>query len=359
MTIAAWLHDLNPFVVRIAGDFGIRWYGLSYVLGFAIAYFAIRFLARRGATLLPADRAMDVVLYGALGAFVGGRVGYAVVYQPSLLVEFTPSFPFWGMLALNRGGMASHGGMVGVLVAGWIVSRGFKAEDGSRIGASPMLHVLDVFALAAPFGLFLGRVANFVNGELLGRVVAQPGESAPWWAVRFPQELRPEEAQGIEYTPTQLLEIDLLVGEQMLPGQDYELGIENLIIAVQSGAADIAQRVEPLLSARHPSQLYQAVAEGVVVAAVVWFIARKRRTPGVISAAFLLTYGLLRIATEFVRLPDPQLAVQRPLGLSRGQWLSVVMVALGLVLAVLCKRRGAKPIGGWAERGDKNEPASG
>ncbi|MEM9661400.1 MAG: prolipoprotein diacylglyceryl transferase [Planctomycetota bacterium] len=350
MMLAAWLHDLNPFVVRIAGDFGIRWYGLSYVLGFALAYVAIRFLARRGATLIPESRAMDVVIYGALGAFIGGRVGYAVVYQPGLLVEFTPTFPFWGMLALNRGGMASHGGMAGVLIAGWIVSRGFKTDDGVRVGACPMPHVIDVFALAAPFGLFLGRLANFVNGELLGRVVAQPGEPAPWWAVRFPHELRPDEAQGIEYTPTQILEIDRLVRDHQLPDQSYSDGVENLIFAVQSGAHETAQRLEPLLSARHPSQIYQAIAEGIVVALIVWWVARKRRSPGVLSAAFLLTYGALRIATEFVRLPDAQLVVQRPLGLSRGQWLSVAMVIIGAVVLVASIRSKAARIGGWGER---------
>ncbi len=357
MTLAVWLHDLNPFVVRIAGDFGIRWYGLSYVLGFAIGYLAIRFLARRGATPIPADRAMDAVIYGALGAFIGGRVGYAVFYQPSLLIDFNASFPFWGMLALNRGGMASHGGMIGVLVAGVLVSRGFKGEDGVRVGACPTLHALDVFALGAPFGLFLGRIANFINGELLGRVVAQPGEAAPWWAVRFPQELRPDEGQGIVYTPPQLLELQQLVAEHQLPDQPFEVGIENLIAAVQAGSIEAAQRLEPLLSARHPSQIYQAVAEGLVVALVLWVVARRPRVPGVVAACFLVTYGLLRIATEFVRLPDAHLAVQRPLGLSRGQWLSALMVAIGAALLIWRARSAAEPMGGWAQRGRERSPS--
>ncbi len=355
--LAAWLHDLNPFLVRISGDFGIRWYGLSYVLGFVIAFLAIRFLARRGAAVIPAERAMDAVLYGAFGAFIGGRVGYAIFYQPSLLIDFQSSFPFWGMLALNQGGMASHGGMFGVLVAGWLVSRGFKNDDGTRTGACPTLHVLDTFALAAPFGLFLGRIANFVNGELLGRVVAQPGQPAPWWSVRFPQELRAEEGQGIEYTPTQLLELQTLVGEHQLPDQPFEVGIENLITAVQTGSIEAAQRLEPLLSARHPSQIYQAIAEGLVVAALLWLVARKPRTPGIVSACFLITYGLLRVATEFVRLPDAHLAVQRPLGLSRGQWLSAAMVAAGIVLIVWRARSHAEPMGGWAARREPEHSA--
>lgn len=358
MTLAAWLHDLNPFILRIAGDFGIRWYGLSYVLGFVIAFLAIRWLGKRGATAIPPERAMDAVIYGALGAFIGGRVGYALFYQPSLLVDFGPSFPFWGMLALNRGGMASHGGMVGVAVAGWIVARGFKNDDGSRTGTCPTLHVFDTFALAAPFGLFLGRLANFVNGELLGRVVAQPGENAPWWAVRFPQELRPDEGQGVEYTPTQMLELNRLVSDNQLPDQPFEVGIENVIAAVQSGSVEVVQRIEPLLSARHPSQIYQAVAEGLVVAAVVWLVAGKARAPGVISACFLLTYGALRIVTEFVRLPDAHLDVQRPLGLSRGQWLSAAMIAAGAVLLLWRARSKSSLMGGWASPKPESPPSA-
>ncbi|MEL7482990.1 MAG: prolipoprotein diacylglyceryl transferase family protein, partial [Planctomycetota bacterium] len=103
-----------------------------------------------------------------------------------------------------------------------------------------------------------------------------------------------------------------------------------------------------LLSARHPSQIYQAIAEGVVVGLVLWFVARKPRVPGVLAACFLLTYGVLRIATELVRLPDGNLAVQRIMGLSRGQWLSAGMVAIGVVVLVWRLRSKAEKLGGWA-----------
>ncbi|MEO1582953.1 MAG: prolipoprotein diacylglyceryl transferase [Planctomycetota bacterium] len=356
MTLAAWLHDWDPFLWRISGDFGLRWYGLSYVAGFVIALMALRFLARRDATLIPAGRATDAILYGALGAFVGGRLGYAVFYQPSLLWSFSADAPFWGMLALGQGGMASHGGMIGVALAAWFVSRGFKGDAGDRVGRAPVLHVFDVFALAAPFGLMLGRMANFVNGELLGRVVAQPGATAPWWAVRFPQELRSGERQGVVLSSDQEAELLGLVDRYRLPSEPIEAGIEGLIAAVQSGSAEAAAAIEPLLSARHPSQLYQAAAEGLIVAAALWLIARKARKPGVIAACFLIVYGLLRIATELVRLPDAHLGVPRPLGLSRGQWLSVAMVVIGGGLLVWRRLVPAEPLGGWARSG--GEPVS-
>ncbi|MEM8756397.1 MAG: prolipoprotein diacylglyceryl transferase [Planctomycetota bacterium] len=348
MTLAAWLHDWDPFAFRIAGGFGIGWYGLSYIAGFALAWFAVRWLARRAYTPVPADRAFDVVMLAALGAVIGGRLGYVLLYRPALLVEFTGSPPFWGLPAINQGGMASHGGMVGVAIAAVLVSRGFKDEAGQRVGRLPLMHVADLFALAAPTGLLLGRLANFVNGELLGRVIARPGEAAPWWAVRFPQEIASEHDAGLR-TPEQDAALSRLIEDYRLPDQPFGVGLDSMLGELRRGSPDVAARLEPLVSARHPSQLYQAAAEGLIVGIVVWCVARKPRLPGVAAAWFLITYGTLRIATEFVRLPDAHLAVARPLGFSRGQWLSGAMIALGVVLLVVVARRGGARLGGWRE----------
>lgn len=345
VTLGAWLHDLSPFALRISGDFGIRWYGLSYALGFFLAWVALRFLHARGAALLPRERLTDAIIYAALGAVVGGRLGYILFYQPELLWMFEASPPFWGALMLNHGGMASHGGMLGVFVAGVLVSRGVRTESGERVGRVPMLHVFDLYALATPFGLMLGRLANFVNGELLGKVVSMPGEEAPWWAVRFPQEIGSGHDAGLR-TPEQEYALDELIREYSLPSQSPGEALEAVIAKLQAGSSEVAQRIEPLLSARHPSQLYQALAEGVVLGCVLWFVARRARKPGVVSAMFLICYGLLRIATEFVRLPDP--GVGGLAGLSRGQLLSAGMVALGLAVLVVVRKRAAAPVPGWA-----------
>src|SRR3954467_9215133 len=167
-TLAAWVHDLSPFVLKFSDDFGIRWYGLSYAASFLIAWLLLRWLASRGATSIPRERAGDVILMGVAGVVIGGRLGYVFFYQPALLWTFSHTPPWWGVLAINQGGMASHGGMIGVITAAWLVSRGFKTPDGQRVGRTSMLAVLDTFALLTPSGLLLGRLANFVNGELLG-----------------------------------------------------------------------------------------------------------------------------------------------------------------------------------------------
>lgn len=350
MLLAAWFHDLDPFLWELRPGLGVRWYGLSYALGFLIAWLLLRFLCRRGASSIPEDRAADVVVLGAIFVIAGGRLGYVFFYRPELLVEFTAQPPWWGLLAINKGGMASHGAIVAAVVYAWVVSRGFKGEGGGRVGRAPALHVLDTFALLTPVGLLLGRLANFVNGELLGRVAARAGEPAPWWAVKFPQEVL--ERPG-EISQQQLDGIARLAG--MRPPIDtpqerieLEIAYSALLRQVQEGAPQLQAQLEPLINARHPSQLYQAAAEGVAVGLVVWVVARRPRKPGVVAACFGIAYGLLRIVTEFYRLPDAHLEVQRWLGLSRGQWLSVAMVLAGVGLLAWALRREAPLLGGWA-----------
>ncbi|MEM7628521.1 MAG: prolipoprotein diacylglyceryl transferase [Planctomycetota bacterium] len=345
----SWLHDLSPFLWRISGDFGIRWYGLSYILGAVIAFLMLRWLAKRGFTPIPVDRALDAIVSIMLGAVIGGRLGYIILYQPSLL-GLVDGFPWWGVLAIDRGGMASHGGIVGAGVACWWVSRGFLTQGGERIGAAPTLHVLDLLAMLGPAGLMLGRLANFINGELVGLVVARPGEPGPWWAVRYPNEILERKAAELPQTITQRAQIDAIVARFTLPGETFDDGFARMLSALQGGNADLARELGPLLSARAPSQLLQALAEGVIVGLVVWVVARAPRRPGIIGAWFLITYGAGRIATEFVRLPDAHLAAQRLLGLSRGQWLSALMVVGGIALLLILRSRPATKMGGWARR---------
>lgn len=354
--LGGWLHTIDPFLVRFSGGFGIRWYGLSYLAGFIAAFLILYRLAARGLIRIPKDRVSDAVLVAVVGVVVGGRLGYILLYQPSLLWTVRPQFPWWDAIALNRGGMASHGGMVGVLLAAWVVSRGFRTDQGRREGRTSPLHVLDAFTLVAPLGLMFGRIANFINGELLGRVVAQPGEHAPWWAVRFPQEINErylpfvldgQAPPDIHHTPAQAAALErLLLEQQIIENERWESLASRLVERVQEGAPDLAARIEPLLTARHPSQLYQAAAEGIVVGLVVWAVFALPRRPGVVSAWFAISYGVMRILTEFVRLPD--VGVPRVLGLSRGQWLSVALIIAGLGLLFLAARRRSEPkLGGW------------
>lgn len=348
MTLGAWLHDFSPFVVRFTETFGIRWYGLSYALGFVAAWALVRWLAARGATLFPRERVGDLILYAVVGVVVGGRLGYALFYKPSLLWSFSDTLPWWDLLAVNQGGMASHGGLIGVIVGAWLFSRGLPAPDGTRIGRVPALHVLDILALVTPAGLLLGRLANFVNGELLGRIVAMPGQPAPWWAVKFPQERL--EGHAPELTGEQAERLMNLVAPMIRPGGTFDEGYVRLLDRIQEGAPGLAEQLAPLISARHPSQLYQAAAEGLAVGLVVWLTARRARLPGVTGCWFLMSYGALRVLTEFWRLPDAHLVQARIAGLSRGQWLSLLMVAIGAVALALIVRGGGARIGGWGVR---------
>lgn len=356
MIVGAWLHDLDPFVWRISGDFGVRWYGVAYLLGFFVAYLLLRFLAVRGATQIPRERAADAVIAAALGAVIGGRIGYVALYQPSLLWDFSSSLPFWGVLAINKGGMASHGGMVGVWVAAWIVSRGFKTDGGTRVGQTTTLHVIDRFALLTPPGLFFGRMANFINGELLGKQAAGPGEAAPWWSVRFPQEVleHPDEVGAAQWKMLEAMLGTPATNEKGVLTDLFVTRYEGLVRDVQAGSAQAARQLEPLLSARHPSQIYQAVAEGLVLALVLWIAARKPRRTGTALGVFMVVYGVGRIITEFWRLPDAHLAVARFGGLSRGQWLSVLLAAGGIGVIGWVSRAKTAIVPGWGRAAREN-----
>jgi phosphatidylglycerol---prolipoprotein diacylglyceryl transferase len=349
----AWLHDLSPFALRFSEGFGLRWYGLAYMLGFVTGYLQLRWLASRGLIAIPPHRCLDAVLAVVVGVVVGGRLGYVFFYEPALLWSFPAGVPWWGVLAIQGGGMSSHGGMVGVVLAAWRISRGWRTPDGGVEGRSSMLHIGDAMALVAPAGLFFGRLANFINGELLGRVAARPGEPAPWWSVKFPQEaLTTHESFR---TPAQDAALHALVAREARPEQEtWDQVYQSILQRIQAGGeegARLAAELAPLLSARWPSQLVQALAEGVVLGLALWAVWARPRRSGVVGCWFLILYGLLRIATEFVRLPDAGLSVDRVLGLSRGQWLSVAMVLIGgMVLARICRGGGAA-VGGWMGSG--------
>ncbi|MGH7244350.1 MAG: prolipoprotein diacylglyceryl transferase [Phycisphaerales bacterium] len=361
-TLASWLHDLSPFALKISDGFGLRWYGLSYATGFVVAYLFMRALAARNLIHIPKDRIADAMTWLILGVVVGGRLGYAIFYEPQLFVSFSSSFPWWGLFALNKGGMASHGGIAGVIIASWWISRGFKDDSGRIVGKCSMLHVLDVMAVASPPGLFFGRIANFINGELLGKIVAMPGEKGPWWTVQFPQELlsKPMSANGHRppLSDEQQHALDTLLLKHALPKDGFEDAVQRVIDLLQKGGGTgrrVASELSPLVSSRHPSQLYQAFAEGIVLWVSLMLIWRRPRVSGVIGAWFLIIYGVLRVATEFWRLPDAQLTVQRVLGLSRGQWLSVLMIfaGFGLLAGSLAVARRTTPrqfVGGWGKR---------
>ena len=355
-TLAAWLHDLDPVAFRV-GPATIYWYGISYVLGFALAWVLLKIAAWRGMTPVPGAAIGDVVLFGGIGGVIGGRVGYLLIYNPALLGEFTNSFPFWQALNIARGGMASHGGMVGVLLGllllGRVLRKRGKKDDVPELARVPSMHLVDLAVAVVPIGLVCGRLANFVNGELLGKVVAGPAiggvDDAPWWAVRFPQEILARGQTG-EISDAQVSAAAEAVGMSSLEmvvegGQErFVVAYTQLMETLRGGGPDAigaANFMNGFLNARHPSQLYQAAVEGPLLLVALFVVWARPRVAGVLTAWFMILYGIGRIFTEFYRLPDTGFATARPMGLSRGQWLSVALVAggVGLLAYIIVRAR--------------------
>ena len=217
MPLAYWVNNLSPFLVRFTDSIGIRYYGLAYMLGFLTAGALLIRYARAGRSALPAEKVSDLIMAVIVGVLVGGRLGYFLLYQPDALIHEPLSF-----FRVWDGGMASHGGFVGVGVAlAWF----------SRSQKIPFLHLCDLIASTAAAGLLLGRVANFINGELWGKVTAVS------WAVIFPNSVAPG-------TP-----VDLIPPRH--PSQLYEAALEGaLLLAIMQGRfwrSDIANQTRPFV----------------------------------------------------------------------------------------------------------------
>lgn len=327
-TLATYIHQLDPHAIRFTETFSIRWYGLAYLVGFVLGWLLIRRVLKVGRTVMPAAWAADLVMVLALGAVVGGRLGYCVFYEPTLFTSWTPNAaPFWGVLAINRGGMASHGGIIGAALAALWFARQHKQSA---------LFIFDLTSFGAPLGLLLGRLANFVNGELYGR----PSAPDMPWAVQFPQELSASNdphADAARQAFVQRVDMPDHVGWSW-PAEQAQQGNQAVIKALGES-----------LTPRHPSQLYAAFSEGFLVILVLLLVWRKPRKPGMVAAWFCITYAVMRMANEFFRLPDAQfIALDGTLPeITRGQWLSVAVLGFGVFLLVFNRLRKVEPLGSW------------
>lgn len=303
MPFAIPFPDLSPelFAIEIGSfRFALRWYALAYIAGLLAGWWLIVQAVKRPA-LWPGDSAPmqpaqveGLLTAVVLGVILGGRLGYVLFYQPGYYLQNPAE-----ILMVWQGGMAFHGGLIGVAVAAFIFCRMNKV---------PPLQVADAMSMVVAIGLGLGRLSNFINGELWGR----PTDVS--WGVIFPGP-----------------------AAQDCPGP---VGI----VATELGQ----------MCARHPSQLYQVALEGLVLGAVMLWLAWRRgwlKTPGALTGMFFTIYGLARFAVEFVRQPDAQfvgpenpigfaIALSPSVGLTMGQILSLPMIALGLWL-VASRRRGA------------------
>ncbi len=329
----SYLHQLDPFAIQITETFGLRWYGLAYIAGFIVAWALIRWMGRKKISTIEPNRAGDFIFAAVLGVLIGGRVGYCLFYDPTLLYTFTNEFPWWKLLAIQDGGMASHGGMIGVFVA-FIIW-------GKRNNVS-LLHLIDIGALCATPGLFFGRVANFINGELWGKALSadcQP--NPPAWSVKYPSEITEVWLQNPEQFGEQLEKLESLQ-TTIAGGNSFH---QTIVSEMYAGNQIVIETVQPMLTAWYPSQLFQAVAEGPFLFFAMFIIWWKPRNQGILASSFLLLYGVSRVVTEAYRQPDD--GVMLIMGLSRGQLLSTFMIASGILLLIITSNRKTKKLGGF------------
>lgn len=253
-------HSLDPVLFTI-GPFSVRWYGLAYVAGFIVAGFIIWRIARRWRVRFNDDALMTIMLCAVVGILLGARLGYCLFYGNGYY--FTHPLE---ILAFNQGGMSFHGGLVGGLLSGIVAA---------KLTGIPYLTLADIAVIGAPWGLFFGRCANFINGELWGAVTDLP------WGVAF------------------------------------------------GGDAGTVMR--------HPTQLYEAFLEGIVIFVVLFALSRKQppRSRGTFLGLFLVMYGCFRFAIEFVRQPDAQLGYLFGTGwVTMGQMLSLPLIIAGIAILV-------------------------
>ena len=260
------LHPQFDPVAFSLGPLAIRWYGLMYLVAFAQFLLLGRWLIKQRNARMTVEQLDDLLFYGMLGVIIGGRLGQVLFYEPAYYLANPME-----IVAVWKGGMSFHGGFLGVLIAMTLWAR--KHEKA-------WFEVTDFIAPLIPLGLAAGRLGNFINGELWGRIA----DPALPWAMVFPQ----------------------------------------------------AGDMEP----RHPSQLYHVGLEGLALFAILWLYSRQPRPRGAISGAFLIGYGSFRFITEFFREPDHGIFGQS-YTVSMGQWLSLPMVVAGVVLLLLAYRKKA------------------
>lgn len=255
--------QFDPVAISL-GPVSIHWYALSYLVGISLAWWSLGIRNRRQKLGWSDEAISDAIFYGVLGVILGGRIGYMLFYGYASLAE-NPLVIF----QLWKGGMSFHGGMIGVSIALFVYGRKYRRT---------FFEVTDFIAPCIPLGLGCGRIGNFINGELPGRITDVP------WAAIYPGEV---------------------------------LG-------------------------RHPSSLYQATLEGPVLFAILWIFASRSRPTMAISGLFLISYGALRVVSEFFRQPDDHMGFVAFDWLTQGQLLSLPMILFGMTFLFISYRRVSK-----------------
>jgi len=388
--LAYYLHALDPFVFQ-AGFLRPRWYGIAYLLGFLFAYLLISRLSREGMLRLNPERVPDLVLNACIfGVLIGGRLGFVLFYDlpisldrhvTPLLWDFSGNFPYWGALRVWDGGMSAHGGVLFTIVAILWFARTYKSQGAN------VINIGDASCMVVPIGLFFGRCANFINGELYGHVSNVP------WAVKFPSEiwsptndvttisddqLFPVQQAATEYLKTHAgdltaSQVNFMLAHGHAQMRDWVLGlvgpgldnpdklpqVQQAIAKYMAPAPEVLSRADlatlwggphnglwhvlytqfnSILPARHPSQLYEALLEGLLLFIICWTIGRLWRKDGMASGAFLTFYPVMRILGEQFRVGDTPKHILG-LEISKGILYSLPMFLAGAIYWIYWMRR--------------------
>lgn len=322
---AIYVHNLDPVALPIYGGLALRWYGLAYLMGFIAGFLLLRNFAQRGLWVLKPEKTADFIAAAALfGVFMGGRLGWVLFYFKDGILN-----PKWwsGIKAdpflvfrVWEGGMASHGGILGLVILTWFYARKEKVA-WTALG--------DGLCVVAPLGLFFGRMANFINGELYGRVTH--GVS---WAMKFPlslmdgnapESLRFDDAAGAA------AQVEPKLGKvyealQAANNQDYpyqKSACFEALLKANRHSDKVTSAIEPYLEPRHPSQLYEGLLEGLLLFIILYVVRVKfpKAPNGLLTGLFFTFYAAFRILGEQFREPDSSMVGP----LTKGQFFSVFM----------------------------------
>ena len=306
---AYYLHKLNPYIFHVTETFGPRWYGLAYVLAFICGFALLSHLSKKGYADIHQAQVGDYITWTALfGVMLGGRLGYVLFYKPQMLHEPLSILKVW------EGGMSAHGGMIGIVLFTLYYTRKYKTSY-TNLG--------DNLCVVAPIGLFFGRCANFINGELYGRAAHVP------WAMQFPKEL-------VDSNNPELTDRAVALCHQI----DPLINSPEDILRVLPANPKIEEVLRTVLTPRHPSQLYEALLEGVVLFLILWFVRTRMRTAnGFLIGLFFCLYAVFRIIVENFREPDASLIGP----FTHGQFLSFFLIALGIGFIIYSKVRPVYP----------------
>ena len=348
--LAAYVYDLDPVLISFTENLKIRWYGLAYLAGFIAAWWILKQMAAKKLYPIVPEKISDFVAYGAfLGVFLGGRLGYVLFYMlPSAAGRAEIAADPLTIIKVWDGGMSSHGGILGITIFAWFYARKHQIS-WSALG--------DGIVCVAPLGVFFGRIANFINGELYGTVA----KGLPW-LVKFPGTItNPACAEQKDYfavmnvatetangefqalVPAGLSEEQLkaflttnpeaMASSQVVQNLDHALqtgyGSEQALAAAVRHSDAVKAAIEPFLLLRHPSQIYEGLIEGLFLFLILITLRFKfpRLPNGTLTGLFFLLYGMGRIFVEQFRVPDSELVFHF---LTKGQFYSIFFLVMGV-----------------------------